>query len=72
MTLHYWQKTHNECIYFEENITCLDLMDKHFPTLQLYNLNKGVSVYDKVAWEHVYSRSVLIYTGSQYFWIPWF
>ena len=23
----------NECIYFEENITCLDLMDKYFPTL---------------------------------------
>ena len=33
MTLDYQQKTYNECIYFEENITCLDLMDKYFPTL---------------------------------------
>ena len=33
MTLNYQQKTYNECIYFEENITCLDLMDKYFPTL---------------------------------------
>ena len=48
MTLHYWQKTHNECIYFEENITYLDLIDKLIPSLQLYNLNKGISVYDKV------------------------
>ena len=23
----------NFCIYFEENITCLDLMDKYFPKL---------------------------------------
>ena len=33
MTLDYQQKTYNERIYFEENITCLDLMDKYFPTL---------------------------------------
>ena len=33
MTLDYQQKTYNECIYFEENITCLDLRDKYFPTL---------------------------------------
>ena len=35
MTLYYQQKTYSECIYFEEDITCLDVMDKYFPTLQL-------------------------------------
>ena len=49
MTLDYQQKTHNECIYFEENIPSLDLMDKYFPKLQLHNLYKGISVYNKVA-----------------------
>ena len=48
MTLNYLQKTYNECIYFEGNTTCL-LMDKCFPQLQLHSLNKGMSVYDKVA-----------------------
>ena len=68
MILYYQQKTYSGCIYFEESITCLDSMDNYFLTLQLHNLNKGISVYIKVAWEHVYSRSsVLIYTGSQYF-----
>ena len=42
-------------------------MDNYFLPLQLHNLNKGISVYIKVAWEYVYSRSVLIHTGSQYF-----
>ena len=66
------KKTYNECIYFEENTTCLNLMDKNdFPTLQLHSLTKGISLYNKVVREHVYSDSVLIYTGSQYFWIPW-
>ena len=43
MTLEYQQKTYNKCIYFEQNITCLNLIDKYryFPTLQLYSLNKG-------------------------------
>ena len=42
-------------------------MDKYFPSLRLYSLNEGKSVYNKVAWEYVYLRSVFIYTGSQYF-----
>ena len=42
-------------------------MDNYFPTLQLHNLNKSISVYNKAAWEHVYTRTVLIYTGYQYF-----
>ena len=48
MTRNYLQKTYNECVYFEEHTTCL-LMDKFFPKLQLHSLNKGMSVYDKVA-----------------------
>ena len=39
-------KTHVECICFEENITCLNLMDKYFPTLRLHSLNKEISVYN--------------------------
>ena len=36
ITLYYQQKTYNEYIYFEENITCLNLIVKYnFPTLQL-------------------------------------
>ena len=73
MTLYYQRKAYSECIYFEENITCLNLMDKYFPTVRLHNLNKVISVYNKVAWEHVYSRSVLIEIESQYFlkWVIW-
>ena len=47
MTLYYQQKTYNECIYFEENITCLNLIDKYFPTLQLHDLNRGISLFSK-------------------------
>ena len=54
MILYYQQKTYSGCIYFEESITCLDFMDNYFLPLQLHNLNKGISVYIKVAWEHVY------------------
>ena len=48
ITLYYQQKTYNECICFEEYTTCLNLMDKYFPTLQLHSLNKDISGY-KVA-----------------------
>ena len=51
----------------KEDSTCLDLMNKYFPTLQLHNFNKDISVYNKVVWKHVYSRSVLIYIRPQYF-----
>ena len=51
MTLYYQRKTCSEYIYLEENITCLNLMDKYFPTQQLHlnninlgNLNKDISV----------------------------
>ena len=48
MTLYYQQRTYNECIYFEGNTTCLNLIDKYFPTLQKHSLSKGISVYNKV------------------------
>ena len=33
---------------FKENTTCLDLMNKYFPTLQPHNFNKDIAVYNKV------------------------
>ena len=45
MTLYYKQNTYNECNYFKENKTCLDLMDKYFPRLKLHNFNRDISVY---------------------------
>ena len=43
---------------FWKEHNCLHLKDKYYPTRQLHNLNKDISVYNKVAWEHVYSHSI--------------
>ena len=48
MTFYYQQKHTANAICFEENITCLNLIDKYFQTLQLHSLNRGISVYSKV------------------------